>query len=93
MTKLIVIEQIKSTKTTGVAVKRLRKNLGLTQVELAKKVGVRQATISEMEQGKGGTLETFLKIIQAMKINFALTNQSSFKEKSKTQLMFEMMEE
>ena len=48
------------------SIRRLRKHLGLTQVELAQELGTRQQTISEWEQGlyqPRGTSSTVLNII------------------------------
>lgn len=78
MQNRIVIENINTTKKLGVALKRLRKAAGLTQAELATKVDIRQATVSDVENGKGN-IETVLKIIQALKINLAMTNEGSLK--------------
>ena len=88
MEKELTIEQVNTPKKLGVAIKRLRKSKGLTQTELAEKINVRQATISDFENGRGGTIETLLKIIQALKVNFALSNQSKLKKtNSKSSVM------
>jgi HTH-type transcriptional regulator / antitoxin HipB len=78
MEKDIIVEHIKTVAELGIALKRLRKNSNLTQEQLAKKLSMRQATISDLENGRG-TLESFLKIIQALKINLALSNVSRTK--------------
>jgi len=80
MDKDIIVEHIKTVTELGIALKRLRKNSNLTQEQLAKKLSMRQATISDLENGRG-TLESFLKIIQALKINLALSNLSRTKNK------------
>jgi len=50
----------------GKQIRALRQHLGLTQVELAKKLGTRQQTISEWETGMyrpRGTAATLLTIV------------------------------
>lgn len=71
----LTIENIKDPKSLGLSIKRLRKANGLSQIELAKKTGMIQATISGLENGRG-TIESFFKIIQVLKINLCLSNSS-----------------
>ena len=75
MENQIVIENINTSKKLGVALKRLRKLKGFTQADLAEKVNIRQATVSDAENGKGN-IDTFIKLIQALKVNMALSNTS-----------------
>lgn len=42
-----------NTYITGAVIKRLRENKGLTQIELAEKIGVSSAAVSKWETGKG----------------------------------------
>jgi len=77
--KSITIENIKDAKTLGIAIRRLRKANNLSQSDLAKKTEMIQATISGLENGRG-TIESFFKIIQILKINLCLSN-SSFESK------------
>lgn len=46
---------LRTSKIFGAAIARRRKTAGLTQSDLAGKVNTRQATISDLENGKGGT--------------------------------------
>lgn len=87
MEKELLIEQVNTSKKLGVALKRLRKAKGLTQTELAGQINVRQATISDFENGRGGTIETLLKIIQALKVNMAMSNKAKIKASSKSSVM------
>lgn len=51
---------------------KARKEQGLTQKDLAKKVGVRQATISDFERGKTNlNSNTLEKIFEILNINIA----------------------
>jgi transcriptional regulator with XRE-family HTH domain len=67
----ILVENIKTPQQLGLAVRRLRKELGLGQKELSVMASIRQPTVSELEKGKG-TLETFFKVLQAMGSNLSL---------------------
>ncbi|PIP93308.1 MAG: transcriptional regulator [Bdellovibrio sp. CG12_big_fil_rev_8_21_14_0_65_39_13] len=80
MSKDIVIENINTPTAFGVALKRLRKNSGVSQDQLAHLLNMRQATISDIENGRG-TLESLFKVIQALKINLVLSNSSFTKDK------------
>ena len=82
MEKELTIPNIKTAASLGVALKRLRKQQDLGQEELAQMVGIRQATISDIENGRG-TLDSFLKIIQVLKINLTLSNRSTVEMSSK----------
>ncbi len=46
---------LRTSKIFGAAIARRRKTAGLTQSDLAGRVNTRQATISDLENGKGGT--------------------------------------
>lgn len=82
----LIIENINTPKKLGLALKRLRKLKGLTQSELAEKVSIRQATVSDAENGKGN-IDTFVKLIQALKLNMALSNTSVSQRKSKSAVL------
>ncbi len=66
------INNINTPNKAGLALKRLRKSKNLSQADLAKMMNMRQPTISDVENGKG-TLESFFKIIQALKLNLELS--------------------
>lgn len=56
-------------KTIGNKVKKRRTSLGLTQEELAEKVGISRAYMGFVEQGRNvPTLETLEKIARALKV-------------------------
>jgi len=84
------IEHIKNPKDIGIALKRLRKNAGLSQSDLSKLINMRQPTISDIENGRG-TLDSFFKIIQALSLNLTLSNGSSTSTTSKKSKIKEMM--
>ncbi len=95
MKKELSIENINTTEKLGVALKRLRKLNGMSQSELANLMGMRQPTISDIENGNGGTLDSFFKIIQALKLNVALSNMSNISKenkKTKAQEVIDLME-
>jgi len=67
------IGHIKTAADMGLALKRLRKNAGVSQSELSKLMNMRQPTISDIENGRG-TLDSFFKIVQALKLNVSVGN-------------------
>ena len=50
----------------GMRLKQQRLLKNLSQDELASKAGLGNSTIQRFEQGKGGTLENFLRIVMAL---------------------------
>ena len=94
MKKNLTIENIKTTEQLGLALKRLRKQKGLSQTDLSKLMNMRQPTISDIENGRG-TLESFLKIVQALQINLTLTNTDQPKQRKNTKIsnMLDMLGE
>ena len=50
----------------GVLINRLRKSRGLTQTDLAKKIGVTQQAVSQMEWGEEIQLSTLHKVFSAL---------------------------
>lgn len=58
---------LRNINEVGLVLERLRKQKGLSQTELAKKIGVRQGTISDLEKkDKIPTLKTFFSILAAL---------------------------
>lgn len=56
-------------ETLIINLKKIRKDAHLTQEELAKCVGVRRETISQLESGKGNpSLLTVLKVSKVLKV-------------------------
>ncbi|TGZ34915.1 hypothetical protein EQ875_01704 [Photobacterium damselae subsp. damselae] len=55
----------------------IRQKNGWTQSELAKKVGIKQATISNFENNPNKTtLSTFFKLVQAMDLTVSIQEKS-----------------
>ncbi len=55
----------------------IRQKNGWTQSELAKKVGIKQATISNFENNPNKTtLSTFFKLLQAMDLTLSIQEKS-----------------
>lgn len=58
----------------GAAMRSHRKALGFTQQELADRIGVRQATISQMENGAADTrVSTLMEAIATLGLDLSLT--------------------
>lgn len=65
---------IRSTVELGLELRRHRKRLGLSQAELAERVNVRQATLSNLETGGSDVrLSTLLDVLGALKLQMTFT--------------------
>lgn len=58
----------------GLTARSKRKLLKLSQTELGKSVKIRQATISDFENGKLGTFKTFKRICDALSLRIIIVN-------------------
>ncbi len=56
----------------GAALRRYRKKRDLTQGDLGAKINKRQATISALESGEGGTLDTLLAVLAALDLELVV---------------------
>lgn len=68
---------IRSAQTLGSALREARRAAGLTQLELGQKTGLRQATISSLENGEGGTLDSLFKVVTELKLEMRLETRST----------------
>jgi HTH-type transcriptional regulator/antitoxin HipB len=60
-------QSARTAKQIGAIIRRARRNAGLTQVDLGKRIGLRQATISRLEKGEEETkLSTLLAVLSAL---------------------------
>lgn len=67
----------RNAKQIGNEIRRQRKTLKLTQAVLGEKVGLRQATISEIESGSPtAKLDTILKVLAALDLEFQIEHRS-----------------
>jgi HTH-type transcriptional regulator/antitoxin HipB len=69
------MEQVaRTTKQIAAAVRRVRRSRNMTQSQLARKINLRQATISEFETGEEGAtlLQTFLNILAALNLELVI---------------------
>lgn len=61
----------------GAVIRRARKNLGWNQAQLAEKCGLRQGTISLVENGNpAARIDTLLKILAALDLEFQILPRS-----------------
>lgn len=64
---------IRNNRELGEAVRRTRLKQGLRQVDLARKASVRQALISELENGvTSAKLNTVIKVLAALEMDLAV---------------------
>ncbi len=60
-------QSARTAKQIGAIIRRARRNAGMNQTELGKKIGLRQATISKLERGEPATqLSTMLDALSAL---------------------------
>ena len=64
---------VRTLKQVGAAIRRRRRGLGLTQAELGSRAGLRQATISALENGETGTrLHTLTGVLAALDLELVI---------------------
>ncbi len=69
---------VRNTKQLGAAIRRNRKNQGLTQSALAERMHSRQATISSLEKGEPGThLITVVDALAALDLEIVVRPRST----------------
>ncbi|MCP4165924.1 MAG: helix-turn-helix transcriptional regulator [Chloroflexi bacterium] len=59
----------KHERVLGQRVERLRLSRNITQADLAKQAGIGIRTLRRLEAGEGGTLDTFFRILSALKLD------------------------
>jgi len=66
-------ELVRSPKQMGVALRRFRRMRNLTQAELAKRAGVRQGTVSQVETGlETVKLSTVMDLLRALDLEVVI---------------------
>ncbi|HEX7076080.1 MAG TPA: helix-turn-helix domain-containing protein [Hyphomicrobiaceae bacterium] len=69
-------QSARTAKQIGAIVRRARRNVGLTQADLGKRVGLRQATISRLEKGEEETkLGTLLDVLSALGLEITIARR------------------
>ena len=67
---------------SNISIKEIRKSKGLSQKELAKKIGIADCTLAHYESGiRKITLEMFLKILDACNYKFKIEDKKLKKSK------------
>ena len=62
----------RTSQQIGAGLRRYRKKRGLTQGDVGELINKRQATISHLESGEGGTLETLLAVLSALDLELLI---------------------
>lgn len=71
-------ELARSPEQLGNSIRRARKKLGMNQSELGKKAGLRQETISIIENGNAAAkLETILAVLSALDLELQISRRKS----------------
>ncbi len=73
MFDIVEIKDVK--RELGFLVKALRKQRGLSQVQLAKSLDVSRTTIQNLELGKNFTVDTILKVLKEMDLLTQLNSE------------------
>lgn len=68
---------IRSASILGAQIRKARRNASYTQNDLARKSGLRQATISGLENGEGGTIDSLFKLCMALNLDMTLEPRSA----------------
>lgn len=68
---------VRSMRVLGSQLRRRRRLLGLSQAAVGELTSLRQATISSLENGDGGTLESIFAVLSALKLEIDLLERSS----------------
>ncbi len=67
----------RTTKQLGAAIRRRRRQTGLSQTELGARTNLRQATISALENGEPGTqLRTLIDVMTALGLEMVIRERS-----------------
>lgn len=73
-------ELARSPEQLGNTIRRVRKKRGISQSELGEKAGLRQETISLIENGNpAAKLETILSVLSALELEFQISPRSNSK--------------
>jgi HTH-type transcriptional regulator/antitoxin HipB len=68
-----MMQHARNAKQLGAIIRRARRNAGLTQAELGKRIGLRQATISKLENGEPATqIKTLLDVLTALGLEITI---------------------
>lgn len=72
----------RTTGQIGAALRRQRKLAGMTQSQLGEKTRLRQATISELENGEGGIgIRTLVDVLAALELELVIQKRSTSSNK------------
>jgi HTH-type transcriptional regulator/antitoxin HipB len=70
-------ELVRSPKQLGVALRRYRRARQLTQTDLAQRAGVRQSTVSQVENGlETAKLNTVMDVLRALDLELVIQPRS-----------------
>lgn len=73
-------QSARTPKQLGAIVRRARRNAGLSQTDLANRIGLRQATISRLERGEDETrLSTLLNALTALALEITIDRRGKTK--------------
>lgn len=72
-----MVEIVRSPKSLGAALRRHRRQLKLTQAELSARAGIRQGTVSQVENGlETMKLRTLMHLLRALDLEMTIQPRS-----------------
>ena len=75
-------QRARTAKQLGAIIRRTRRNAGLTQTALGKRIGLRQATVSKLEAGEPATrLSTLLDALTALGLEIVIEKRGRASDK------------
>lgn len=77
-----MLQRARTAGQIGAIIRRARRNAGLTQAELGKRIGLRQATVSKLEAGESATrLSTLLDALTALGLEIMVEKRGRASDK------------
>jgi len=67
---------VRTTRQLANSIRVRRRKLGLTQVQLAANIGVRQKTLSDIENAKSARLDTLLRILAVLDLELLIRERT-----------------
>lgn len=67
---------VQSPRALGRAIREARNRRGLTQSQLAEKIGSSQPTVSQIERGHAITVATLLRLLAALRLELIIQDRS-----------------
>jgi HTH-type transcriptional regulator/antitoxin HipB len=67
---------VRTTRQLANSIRVRRREIGLTQEQIASKIGVRQKTLSDIENAKSARLDTLLRILAVLDLEILIRDRT-----------------